>query len=380
MASALNLDSLWGVWNDETQPDTNRLKAMFNISWYGYLFSQPDSAFYFAQMEYDFAESVNNKKSMASALNTQGVSFAIRGDYAKAIDYHGRSLKIREELGDKKGIAGSLNNIGNIYFKQGNYVKSLVHYNKSLKIYEEAGGINGISSCYSNIGNIYKEQGNHKKALDYYDKSLKIKQEIGDINGMSNLFGSIGLIYYEQSNYVQALEYHRKSLILKEKIGNRRGMAMLYSNILNATNPKALLCGSIDFSTIAKEFYSGTTIKENLVVTTQKDWEELWVKIYSIQVPQPKLPTVDFNKEVIIGVFGGEFSSGGYDIEIIETKKTTRTITIKVKTISPGNRCGVTSALSQPMHLVKIAIQKNKKFVFEESNHITNCAKKKPTP
>ena len=83
LASAVNLDSLWGVWNDKTQPDTNRLEAMEKIAWDGYLFSQPDSAFYFSQMRYDFAESTNNKKFMADALNTQGVSFAIRSNYSK---------------------------------------------------------------------------------------------------------------------------------------------------------------------------------------------------------------------------------------------------------------------------------------------------------
>ena len=71
----VNLDSLWGVWNDKTQPDTNRLKAMKRIAWDGYLFSQPDSAFYFAQKGYDFAEATNHKKWMATSLNMQGVSF-----------------------------------------------------------------------------------------------------------------------------------------------------------------------------------------------------------------------------------------------------------------------------------------------------------------
>ena len=50
----VNLDSLWNVWNDNTQPDTNRLKAMNKIALDGYLFSQPDSAFYFAQLQYNF--------------------------------------------------------------------------------------------------------------------------------------------------------------------------------------------------------------------------------------------------------------------------------------------------------------------------------------
>ena len=37
ITSAVNLDSLWGVWNDSSQPDTNRLKAMRTIAWDGYI-------------------------------------------------------------------------------------------------------------------------------------------------------------------------------------------------------------------------------------------------------------------------------------------------------------------------------------------------------
>ena len=68
----VNLDSLWSVWNDTTQVDTNRLKAMKSIAWDAYLFTQPDSAFYFAQLQYDFAQSVNHKlgMGMASEINT----------------------------------------------------------------------------------------------------------------------------------------------------------------------------------------------------------------------------------------------------------------------------------------------------------------------
>jgi hypothetical protein len=97
-----NLDSLWSVWNDQTQPDTNRLKAMKKIAWDGYLFSQPDSAFYFAQMRYDLAEKTGWKKQMAGALNTQGISFFLRGDHPQALNHYQRSLTIRDEIGDKK--------------------------------------------------------------------------------------------------------------------------------------------------------------------------------------------------------------------------------------------------------------------------------------
>ncbi len=85
----VNMDSLWGVWNDESQPDTSRLKAMNRIAWDGYLFSQPDSAFYFAELEKKLAVKKNLSKWVGDALNTQGVSLWIRGEYDEAMKlYH----------------------------------------------------------------------------------------------------------------------------------------------------------------------------------------------------------------------------------------------------------------------------------------------------
>ena len=77
---------------------------MHDIAWGGYLFSQPDSAFYFAQLEYDFAEYVNNKKYMSDALNVQGLSLLYLGDFAKSIDYFTKCLKIK-----KHGVLGMQN-------------------------------------------------------------------------------------------------------------------------------------------------------------------------------------------------------------------------------------------------------------------------------
>ena len=70
----LNFDSLWRVWNDVGRPDSSRIQAMHKISWDGYLFSHPDSAFLLAQLLYDFAREKNLKEAMAKALRTQKVS------------------------------------------------------------------------------------------------------------------------------------------------------------------------------------------------------------------------------------------------------------------------------------------------------------------
>ncbi|MDB4344314.1 tetratricopeptide repeat protein [bacterium] len=230
-AEEVNLDSLWTVWNDKTQPDTSRLKAMKSIAYDGYLFTQPDSAFYFAQIGYDFAEARNNKKWMATSLNIQGVSFAIRGNYKKAIEYYSESLAIQEKIGNKKGMGNSYNNIGNIYEKQGNYEKALGYFSKSLAILKKIGDKKGMAASYINIGNIYKDQGNYEKALEYYSKSLAIEEELVEKRGMGACYNNIGIVYKEQGNYEKALEYYSKSLAIREELGDKKGMGSSYNNI-----------------------------------------------------------------------------------------------------------------------------------------------------
>ena len=231
--SQVNLDSLWMVWNDTSQADTSKLKAIHKIAWDGYLFSNPDSAFYFAQMHYDFAIKVGDKKNMAKALKTQGVSFHIKGNYDKALEYYEKSLKISEEIGDKKGMSSSYNNIGNIYKGQGNYEKALEYHENSLKIKEEKDDKKGMGTSYNNIGNIYSNQRNFEKALEYHEKSFKIKEEIGDKKGMADSYNNIGTISSDQGNNEKALEYYEKSLKIFELIGDKQGIGDSYNNIGN---------------------------------------------------------------------------------------------------------------------------------------------------
>jgi tetratricopeptide (TPR) repeat protein len=220
----VNLDSLFEVWSDKTQADSNRLKAMHKISWDGYLFSQPDSAFYYAQVMYDLALKVDNKNYLSTALNTQGATFTMIGNYEKALEYYEKSLKIREEKGDKSPIAASYNNIAAIYEAQGKYEKTLDYFLKAKKIFEELGDKLAMSAILRNYGKVYESQGNYKKALDYYVKSLKIKEEIGDKNGIGSSYNNIGNIYQKLANYKKALDYLLKAKKIYEEINLINGL------------------------------------------------------------------------------------------------------------------------------------------------------------
>jgi adenylate cyclase len=232
-AQQANLDSLYTVWQDQNQSDSSRATAYKEYIWNGFLFSNPDSAFILAEELVVFGQKKQYPKARAMGYNTQGTSFAIKGNYPKALWSFERCLIIYEEIGSKKGIAGSLANIGVIYDNQSNYPKALEYYQRSIKIYEDSGDKTGIANALFNIGNIYLHQNNYPKALEHYQRSLKIYQDSGDKQGIAYVLNSIGAIYQGQGNHPRALEYYEKSLKMEEEIGDKRAMSQCLVNIGN---------------------------------------------------------------------------------------------------------------------------------------------------
>lgn len=227
----VNLDSLWGVWNDESAPDSSRAMALGEISSKGYLFSQPDSAFFFAQILYDFAENKGMKKTMADALHSQGTSFLVRGNLLEALDYFQKSLEIKKVISDKAGMAKTLNNMGLIHTNLDNYPKAIEYYRGSLRIKQELADSSGIAGAYNNIGNVYLKQSNYYEALSFYEQSLNIYEILYEKKHISGILNNIGLIYMDMEDYPMALDYFKRNLKVSNQISDKRRLAAAQNNI-----------------------------------------------------------------------------------------------------------------------------------------------------
>ena len=221
--SQVNKDSLWGVWNDHKFDDSLRIKAIDILAWDVYLFSQPDSAFLIAQLQYNLAKSTDNKATMARALSIQGSSYYIQSNFLLAIDYYERSLKLYQAINNKKGIASVYNNLGSTYEVLSYYNKAIDYYQKSIKIKEDINDVKGIASTLGNLGIIYSDLGNTKKALDHIERSLSISKKLNDKQGTAISLENAGMIYAHtgniekaQDNFKEALEIYEKRIPLKK--------------------------------------------------------------------------------------------------------------------------------------------------------------------
>ena len=273
ISAQLKLDSLYAVWQDQSQADSTRVSAYHKFIWNGFLFSKPDSAFILAERLYEFAnqqnylsanaqglyiqgislhqrgiynealvyykngsdqfEEIGDQEGIASCLNATGLIYLYKNDYSKALNYFTRSLKIRNEIDDRQGVASVLNNIGYIYHSQGDYPYALDYYSQSLEIREDIGDQQGIATSLINIGETYTAQGDYLKALDYYSQSLKLFEEIGNQQGVASALNNFGYAYRNQGDYPNALNYYLQSLKIREYMGDQHGIATSRNNIGN---------------------------------------------------------------------------------------------------------------------------------------------------
>lgn len=78
------------------------------------------------------------------------------------------------------------------------------------------------------------------------------------------------------------------------------------------------------FETIDKGSYSGHQIRKNYVIRNDASWKGLWDLTFGIHIPKLEAPEINFSKDMVIAVYRGMQTTGGYGIEIqniLECKK-----------------------------------------------------------
>jgi hypothetical protein len=118
-----------------------------------------------------------------------------------------------------------------------------------------------------------------------------------------------------------------------------------------AINHSESLSGAtpVTFTTIGRGDSSGIEDRREVVVRTQAEWKKLWQE----HAPNQPLPSVDFAKSMVVGIFAGSRNTGGHEIAIASIEKTGSDLVVTWRESSPGRRDIVTQMLTFPHHLVR---------------------------
>lgn len=125
--------------------------------------------------------------------------------------------------------------------------------------------------------------------------------------------------------------------------------------------------GSSSFSS-----FSGIRTPTNAVVRDSNTWRTTWQQINQPFFPQPPLPSVDFNREMVLLAAMGTEPSGGYEVFIQSATRDTAGIEVQLRRISPGAGCPVSAVLTQPLDLVRVPFS-DQPVRFSERAETTSC-------
>jgi PrcB C-terminal len=102
--------------------------------------------------------------------------------------------------------------------------------------------------------------------------------------------------------------------------------------------------------TVDKGEQSNIDEARQVVVRTDAEWTKLWQQ-HSAARPRP---TVDFAKDMIVGVFMGSRSSAGYNISIVSTFAKDGNVIVQYRESTPRPGTMAAQVLTFPYHLIAI--------------------------
>ena len=178
----------------------------------------------------DLTQAQEIKNGLARVYGGLGVIFSEQSNYAKAIIFHFKALKIYELTQQFQKQATVYNNIGVEYEAQGEYLKALSYYSKGLAIQKKRKDP-AVGITVSNIGNVYLKMKNNAKAFDFFNQAQQLFQKYPNQRGLGDLYNSFGAYYHQLQIPQKAIPYYALAINLFSAIEDKFGVAVSYSHL-----------------------------------------------------------------------------------------------------------------------------------------------------
>ena len=215
--------------------DTDRYNALHDL---GILYakSYPDSGILVNQQAYLLAKKNNWAKNQARQLGNIAIAYSYLGDYATAVQYYLKLLRIAERSNFQLFIIIANENIGDTYLKSQNYQKSLTYSLLALKQLQDYTRDNRVEARYSpvkpillgNIGEAYLDLHKLDSAKYYLDAAYKSTRDIKDLDNFGDIQNNLGDLEALKGNTKGALQYYRQALASSKAVDDDQHLSVTY--------------------------------------------------------------------------------------------------------------------------------------------------------
>lgn len=219
-----SLDSLRALWEDPALPDTSRLLALNELTWEGYIYSDPDSAFLLAAKMRSTALSKGLYKYVAVSWDLDAAAHYVQGDFTGALASYDSSLTIYKANHDTSGMADVLTNMAGMRSYMGENELAMELYQRGYKMHLALRDSASIAVDLNSIGRMHMLRGDHARAVDLFAQSLRMHETLKDRRGLSISHNNLGALYMAQGDHGVALTHYAQALALAEELNDQHGI------------------------------------------------------------------------------------------------------------------------------------------------------------
>ena len=171
-----------------------------------YLFSKPNSAFYYASEGLQMAKKINYTKGEADNLFRLATYYRVTGYSSQGMQFANKALALFKILNNAEGIILCTNMLGWLAGDQKDYRRSFEYALQAVRLSEKHNDF-GIEYAYSTIAEYYEHINKLDSALIYAEKADLVSQ---DYNWNRIVFGRI---HAGLNNDSLSLQFYKKAIL-----------------------------------------------------------------------------------------------------------------------------------------------------------------------
>ena len=205
-----------------------------NIGWVYLNWDDYPNAFKNLRTGLEVLEGTKDSLFMTGCLNGIGHAYLGQGNFAEALSYYYKSIKICEAIIGVEDCLPLQGHIANVKIKQGKYEEVLTYYLNEAKRDSINNDIKNLAYNCNELGNIYEKLGQYDAALSYNLKARKLANENGNIQIEAYSLAQLGSVFVQKKQYKKANDYLLQSLEIAKNNGFKQLHIEVLSNIGNA--------------------------------------------------------------------------------------------------------------------------------------------------
>lgn len=232
-----------------------------------YIYSNTDSALYFAQTALEISESLNDEILLADSYTETGKIYLSTYQMEQALENFMKARDIYSENDEYEKLASVNINISNVYYRNNQYYDALKYIEESLTI----GQVNKDKKIRADalfyLGRVYSRMNRSEDALEAFNSSLEIWEDLEEKKEIATVLNSIGSYYSAHADFENAVLYFERTLEIRKELNDTRGIGIAMNNLGNQHLQLGNFDKAINYYRNASEIFKELNFEAGIAAT-----------------------------------------------------------------------------------------------------------------